>query len=102
MKHKKNYKINNVPMYNIKKVLRFNIVEIEKSCCKQIGKNLYDVYFKGHVNCFNNSLKIIIHNNRVIANIRYGNGKAFTIMGYYESFSQLDDIISQTIDDIYT
>jgi len=98
---KKHHKSHNVPLYNIRQILGYNVVQIDKWYCNQISKNMFDIYFRTHVDLANNSVQFIIHNNRIVINIKYKNGKPSTMIGYYKSFTQLDDIIADTIEYIY-
>jgi len=90
-----------VPFRQIRNILIENVVNIDQSYCYRLPDNQFDVFFKAHANCLRNSVNFTIHNNRVIVNIRYAKSKkAYTVIGYYKSFCQLDDIIDKTIMDI--
>lgn len=62
---------------------------------------MFDIYFRSHANVSKSSVQFIVHNDKLIISIKYKDGKPDVMFEKYETFDELDDIISNILEDLY-
>lgn len=85
----------------LKRIFVENYVEIDDSYATNIGKRTH-YYVKGHYEYVDGEVFITVFNHRVILQTKdWSQAIAYALIGEYDTFAQLNDIIEQSVKDSF-